>query len=191
MTARLELVPLTWREADWFVARWHRHHEPSRGHKFSLGAAFAGEVVAVATVGRPVARENQDGVTAEVTRLATDEVPRLITDRRGREHPLCAASFLYGACARAACALGYHRLGTYTLATERGVSLTAAGWRVLWQVRGRSWNCPGRPRVDRHPTFDKLFWGVGAWEERLRPRHGGRLNASNEGGGHGGAGQGE
>jgi len=47
---------------------------------------------------------------------------------------------------------------TYTLATERGTSLRAAGWREVGRVEGRSWNCASRPRVDRHPTQDKIRW---------------------------------
>jgi hypothetical protein len=69
-----------------------------------------------------------------------------------------ACSLLYGACWRAARALGYRRLVTYTLTTEPGTSLRAAGWRVVGAVRGRSWHCASRPRVDRHPTLDKLCW---------------------------------
>jgi hypothetical protein len=48
-----------------------------------------------------------------------------------------------------------------TLASEPGTSLRAAGWRVVADVRGRSWHCKSRPRVDRHPTQDKLRWEAG------------------------------
>ena len=64
-----------------------------------------------------------------------------------------ACSMLYAACWRATRALGYRRLGTYTLASEPGTSLKAAGWKELYRVQGRSWHCPTRPRVDRHPRF--------------------------------------
>lgn len=99
----------------------------------------------MAIVGRPVARGLQDGWTAEVTRVATDGTPN-------------APSALYGACWRVARALGYRRLVTYTLATEPGTSLRAAGWRVVGEVRGRSWSCASRPRVDRAPAQEKLRW---------------------------------
>lgn len=104
----------------------------------------------MAVVGRPVARHNDDDWTAEVTRLAVvDGQPN-------------ACSLLYGAAWRACRALGYRRLITYTLSTEPGTSLRAAGWRVVGEVRGRSWDTPTRPRVDRHPTQDKLRWEAGA-----------------------------
>jgi hypothetical protein len=69
-----------------------------------------------------------------------------------------ACSFLYGAAARAAFALGYRRIGTYILASEPGKSLVSAGWRMIGEVRGRSWSCQTRPRVDKHPTTDKTLW---------------------------------
>lgn len=132
-------------EANAFVARLHRHHKPVVGHLFSLGAATGGEIVGVAIVGRPVARMRDDGVTAEITRLCTDGTKN-------------ACSFLYGAASRAAFALGFKRIGTYILASEPGTTLRAAGWRKIAEVRGRSWSAPSRPRVDKHPTQDKLLF---------------------------------
>lgn len=59
---RLRLVPVTFRQAREFVRDWHRHHRPPIGHKFSIGAADeAGDLVGVAIVGRPVARQLDDG----------------------------------------------------------------------------------------------------------------------------------
>jgi hypothetical protein len=146
MSGRLSVVPITLAEASEFVRRHHRHHPPSAGHKFSLAVADdAGTVRGVAVVGRPVARGNEDGWTLEVTRVATDGATN-------------ACSMLYGAAWRAARALGWRRLITYTLASEPGTSLRAAGWRVVGEVRGRSWHTPSRPRIDRHPTLDKQRW---------------------------------
>jgi hypothetical protein len=132
-------------EANAFVARLHRHHKPVVGHLFSLGASKAGEIVGVAIVGRPVARMRDDGETAEVTRLCTNGTKD-------------ACSFLYGAAARAAFALGFKRIGTYILASEQGTSLTAAGWRLIGEAGGGSWSRASRPRVDAHPTQAKLLF---------------------------------
>lgn len=145
MRGKLSVERIGLDEANAFVRRHHRHHRRVIGHLFSLGAALNGEIVGVAIVGRPVARGRDDGVTAEVTRLCTDGTRN-------------ACSFLYGACARAAFALGFKRIGTYILASEPGTSLSAAGWRQIAEVRGRSWNTPSRPRVDKHPTQDKLLF---------------------------------
>lgn len=142
---RLHLVPVGLDEANAFVQQLHRHHGPVVGHKFSLGAAMGDRIVGVAIIGRPVSRGNDNGMTLEITRLCTDGTRN-------------ACSFLYGAARRATFALGYRRLGTYTLPGEGGASLRAAGWRLVGERGGGSWSCPSRPRVDKHPTQTKLFW---------------------------------
>ena len=143
---RLKVVPCDYDEAVAFVARHHRHHKPPCGHKFSLCVSDENDKVrAVVMVGRPVARGNDDGMTLEVTRLASDGCPN-------------ACSCLYGAAWRATKALGYGRLITYILDTEPGTTLKAAGWRCVGKRGGGSWSCPSRPRVDKHPTQAKFLW---------------------------------
>jgi len=141
----MSLIPLPLDEANAFVKKVHRHHGPVVGHKFSLGAVKDGIVVGAAIVGRPTARRRDDGLTLEVTRLATDGTRN-------------ACSFLYGACARAAFSLGYQRLGTYILASESGASLNASGWRLIGETGGGSWSRSSRPRVDKHPLQKKLLF---------------------------------
>lgn len=133
---RLHLVPVRQRDAKAFVAAWHRHHRPPAGSVFCVGAADdAGVLRAVAMVGRPVARMYDNGQTLEVTRTATDGVRN-------------ANSLLYGAAWRAAKALGYSRLITYTQDGESGASLRGAGWRIIAQrPPRRGWDCPSRPRT--------------------------------------------
>ncbi|NKZ00975.1 XF1762 family protein [Nocardiopsis alborubida] len=132
----LTLVPVPLAEAKAFIEVWHRHLKPPRGHKFSLGlVGDDGVLVAVAVVGRPVARELDDGRTLEVTRLASDGSPN-------------ACSKLYAASWRAARALAYRRLVTYTRGDESGVSLSAAGWRLVADLPAREdWHSPRRSRV--------------------------------------------
>jgi hypothetical protein len=142
----LFLLPVDLDEANEFVRQYHRHHGKVVGHKFSLACASDDGVIhGVAIVGRPVARYMDDGWTLEITRLATDGYKN-------------AASFLYGASCRAAFALGFSRIITYTLNTESGTSLKAAGWKETKRSRGGSWNCPSRPRVDKHPLQGKIRW---------------------------------
>lgn len=143
---RLRIVPCELSEANVFVASHHRHHQPVVGHKFSLAVCDDQEQVrGVAIVGRPVARMLDDGMTLEVTRVATDGCPN-------------ACSALYGAARRATFALGYTRLITYTLATEPGTSLIGAGWRSLGNAGSGSWDRASRPRVDKAPTRQKRLW---------------------------------
>ncbi len=149
MTDSLSLVPVTISDARDFVREHHRHHLPPVSGLFAVAAAKGDRIVGVAIVGRPVARGNQDGFTAEVTRLCTDGTRNV-------------CSLLYAAAWRAARAMGYRRMITYTLGSESGASLRGVGWRVVAEVRGRSWSCKSRPRVDRHPTQDKIRWEVQA-----------------------------
>lgn len=141
----LTAVPITYREARAYILRHHRHHKPARGQVFAVGAAVGGEIVGVATAGRPVSRVLDDGWTLEVNRVATDGTPN-------------ACSFLYGAVRRAGKAMGYLRFVTYTLPEEGGASLRASGWSLVGEAGGGSWDTPSRPRVDTHPTQAKLRW---------------------------------
>lgn len=143
--AGLRIVPCSIQDARAYVDRHHRHHPPPVSGLFALAVAEGQTIRGVAIVGRPVARMLDDGWTAEVTRVATDGAKN-------------ACSMLYGAAWRAARSLGWKKLITYTLDTEPGTSLRAAGWRVVGEVRGRSWSCKSRPRVDRHPLQGKLRW---------------------------------
>ena len=141
----LALTSMTRAEAQAFVRAHHRHHKPSVGDVFCLGASDGEKIVGVAVVGRPVARALCDGATLEITRLATDGTRN-------------ACSFLYGASWRAARALGWRRLVTYTLPSEGGASLRAAGWRLIGEAGGGSWSRPSRPRVDTAPLQVKIRW---------------------------------
>jgi len=139
----LSLVPVSLKEANAFVAEYHRHHKPTRGHKFSIGCEAEGRLVGVAIVGRPVSRYLDDGLTLEVNRLCTT----------GEQN---ACSMLYAAAARAAKAMGYQRIITYTLDTEPGVSLRAAGWICTGLAGGKHWTGKRRPDVDLYPAQMKL-----------------------------------
>jgi len=146
VSAKPFLHPITLREARAFVDRHHRHHKAPQGGLFAVGLGRGEDVVGVAIIGRPVARMLQDGFTAEVTRLCVvDDV-------------INGCSMLYGACWRAARALGYRRLITYILSSESGKSLQASGWRLVGEAGGGSWSRKSRPRVDEHPTQGKFLW---------------------------------
>ncbi|MFD0329838.1 XF1762 family protein [Streptacidiphilus monticola] len=138
---RLQVRPLTFKQACAFVDAHHRHHAAPQGHKFSLGAVTAdGTLVAVAIVGRPVARALDDGLTVEVTRLASDGTRN-------------ACSALYAAAWRTARAAGYRRALTYTQGPETGASLRAAGWTKVASLPPRpGWDAPSRPAPPGAPT---------------------------------------
>lgn len=145
-----ELRPITQKEAFAFIREHHRHHDVPVGALWHHACHDDdGRLCGVAIVGRPVARKLDDGLSCEVTRLCTD----------GEKN---ACSFLYGAAARAAFALGYARIGTYILKSEDGTSLTAAGWRLIGETPGRSWSVPSRHRTDKHPLQPKLLFETAA-----------------------------
>jgi hypothetical protein len=131
----LHLVPVRFRQACEFVAAHHRHLRPPRGLIFSVGVADEDEALhGVLVAGRPVARHYDNGLTLEVTRVATDGAAN-------------ANSMLYGAARRASRALGYTRLITYTQDGETGASLRAAGWRIVATRPPRpGWHTTSRPR---------------------------------------------
>ena len=147
MSGKLCIVPMTRAEAQRFVALHHRHHKPHVSDICRIGAALDSEVVGVAVLGRPMARMLCNGWTLEVVRLCASEAA-----------PRNACSWLLARAWRAAQALGYRKLITYTLPEEGGASLRGAGWTCVGQAGGGSWSTPSRPRVDMHPTQEKIKW---------------------------------
>jgi hypothetical protein len=130
----LHTEPLTLAQANEMVARWHRHHKPFQGHRFSVGVFDeAGQPHGAAIVGRPVGGGTQQLLIAEISRLVTDGTYN-------------ACSLLYGACARAAKAMGYLRIQTFILAGEPGTSLKAAGWQFERLSHPIGWDNGNRPR---------------------------------------------
>ena len=77
----LDIVPVSLKEANAFVERYHRHNRPVVDHKFSIGATDGEKIVGVAIVGRPVSRYLDNGLTLEVTRCCTDGMRWLALDR--------------------------------------------------------------------------------------------------------------
>jgi len=145
-TTRLYIVPLTLKEANDFVAVHHRHHKPVVGHRFSIGTMDeANQLRGVLIAGRPVARMTDWHTTLEVLRVATDGCRN-------------ACSVLYGAAKRIARHMGFERILTFTLETELGTSLKAAGWIQTGQTGGGEWGRPSRAREIVAPITPKRRW---------------------------------
>ena len=168
---RLRAVPCSITKAKEVVDAWHRHHGSSTSALYAAavatedgtirGVAMIGRPVArmlddgwtleVAMIGRPVARMLDDGWTLEVTRVATDGTPN-------------ACSALYGVARRLAAALGYARLITYTRADEPGSSPRGAGFTDEGTIRARSWDMPGRRRIDKTEIVQRRRWALDVGE---------------------------
>lgn len=145
----IRIVPINRDQANAFIAAWHRHHKPPLGYRYAMGVAVDNMLVGVATAGRPISRHYDDGLTIEVTRVATDGTRN-------------ACSALYGACWRAGKALGYQRAITYTQDGEGGASLRAAGWvHAATRAARDGWDMPGRHRDNTdYISVDRLLWVI-------------------------------
>jgi hypothetical protein len=155
----MRIGPCTITQAKQIVGRVHRHNVPSITAVFCIGLYIDNQLTGAAMCGIPKARLLMDGETLEVTRVVVPEgLPN-------------ANSMLYGACARAAKALGWKRLITYTLPAESGISLKAAGWKLdEGMFGGTDWSHhslhPGRGATEtdlfgttqRIPSGKKLRW---------------------------------
>lgn len=149
----MKLIPVTQKQARAFVAEHHRHNKPDPFDYFRVGLEVDGDLVAVAVAGRPKAQALDDGRTVEITRVCT----------LGHEN---ACSRLYGALCRAAAALGYQRVYTYTLVSETGASPKASGFVLEAEIEERNWGLEsGRPRYEENlfgeratPTGRKIRW---------------------------------
>jgi hypothetical protein len=129
------------------VTKFHRHHKPCVGHRFSLGIIDeSGIIHGAAIVGRPVSRELAQYEVAEINRLVTDGCKN-------------GCSLLYGACARVAREMGFLKIQTYILESEQGTSLKASGWIFEGWTNGGTWNCLSRKgRREDQPLVRKQRW---------------------------------
>ena len=137
----LIVVPLTRTKARAFVWTHHRHNGAGQpADVLRCGLVVDGDLVGVAYACLPH-HQLDDGFTLEIARVCT----------LGTRN---ACSKLYGALARAAGALGYLTLYTYTLEEEDGASVKAAGfvfdgWTDPRTDRG------GRPRYTENLLGEK------------------------------------
>lgn len=112
----------------------------------------ADRIVGVALVGMPSREQTNDELdTLCVLRVAVEE---------GNKN---GCSKLYGACWKAARAMGATSMVTYTHDDEPGTSLIAAGWIDGGMTSGGEWDRKSRPRakaVDAKPK--RRWWAPGS-----------------------------
>ena len=122
----MEIRPIHLKQANEYVAQFHRHNIPTVGGKFAVACYDGDTICGVAICGRPTARKSDDGRTLEIYRNCTNGARN-------------ACSMLYGACCRVARDMGYKRVVTYTLASENGASLKASGFICEGEAGGLAW----------------------------------------------------
>ena len=142
------IVPVTQAVAKEFVTKHHRHHKAPLGSIFQIGIEENDQLIGVIMVGRPVARLLCDGKTLEINRTC------VLDDKKN------ACSMLLGEACRAAKALGYEKIITYTLSFESGRSLHGAGFIPEEKIRGKLWTTACRPReqMSLFQRYDKIRW---------------------------------
>ena len=140
-----QLAPCTVKAALKRVREWHRHLPDLQGGLFAVQCLnAAGECVGVAVAGNP-SRVWQGSAKLVISRVATT----------GYEN---ACSTLYGALCRAAKALGYREVWTYTLPEEPGTSLRAAGFIDMGLTDGGEHDRPSRHRKPAKRADPKRRW---------------------------------
>jgi hypothetical protein len=141
-----------------FVRSVHRRLPVVQGAMWATSTWVGPELVGVALVGHP-ARELMVDDTLAVLRVAVIEGNRN------------ACSMLYGACSRAARAMGARNLVTYLHEDETGTSLKAAGWIYDGVTTGGEHSRPSRPRAAAVDPAPKQRWWA-PWSERVHKRKG-------------------
>jgi hypothetical protein len=141
----ISLRPWTVRQALPFVARVHRRLPYVQGALWAVRVVDGEETVGCAVVGHP-ARSWMDMDVLGVLRVAV--MPGIVN----------GCSMLYGACSRAARAMGATDLVTYTHEDEPGVSLRAAGWVDAGLTGGGEWSRETRQRAMAVDPSPKRRW---------------------------------
>lgn len=141
----ITLAPCTVKAALAKVREWHRHLPDLQGGLFAVACLDEnGETVGVGVAGNP-SRVWQGSGRIVISRIATT----------GHEN---ACSMIYGALCRAAKALGYREVWTYTLLDEPGASLRAAGFMDKGLTDGGEWDRPSRARRAAKIADPKRRW---------------------------------
>ncbi len=143
----LRIMPIHLKAAQAYVKQYHRHNIPPVGGKFAISVYNDGRICGVAICGRPVSRCLDNGFTLEIYRCCTDGTRN-------------ACSKLYGTCSRIAHEMGYERIITYTLKSEKGTSLKAAGFVCEGECGATEWTGERRRNYYISPPENKIRWSI-------------------------------
>ncbi len=147
----LDVREIAFNTAAIFVNEHHRHNPAPIGWKYGASVYNGDEMIGVVMVGRPVSAALQRQGCLEINRVCVKPCsPQRLAWN--------ACSILYGWSCREAFRRGCNRVITYTLLSENGTSLVAAGFVAVAQTKGGSWCRRNRPRTDRSSTEPKIRW---------------------------------
>lgn len=154
----MRVWPCTVKEARKRVKQWHRHLADIQGGLFAAQCVNElGDCVGVAVAGNP-ARVWQGQAKLVISRVAAAENLPRVTDSDGKEHAAPGCTMLYAALCRAAKALGYREVWTYTLPHEDGRSVRAAGFVDMGFTAGGEHDRPSRRRAPAKHPEKKRRW---------------------------------
>lgn len=141
----MNIAPMTVKEAQRFIADWHRHLKKVQGGLFAACVIDGDDTIGVALAANP-ARVWQGTGRFVIARVAVMD---------GKKN---ACSMLYGAMCRAGKALGYREAWTYTRTDEPGTSLKAAGFEYMGMTKAEDWDREKRPRAAAMNGEQKKRW---------------------------------
>lgn len=141
----LTLRPWTVRRAGAFVAKVHRRLPRVQGGLWAVRVCRGAEVRGCAIVGHPARLWMDEGVLAVLRVAVLPATPN-------------ACSMLYGACSRAARAMGASGLVTYTHLDEHGASLRGSGWIYGGTTAGGEHGRESRQRALAIDPLPKNRW---------------------------------
>lgn len=119
------ITPVTLQQANHFALKNCKQYQPVDEQVFSIGCAVREKLIGIVIINRPVSLKYDDGLTLEVSRIYSTA---------GRP----AYCMLYGAAARAAGAMGFHRIITTQPKGTPDSSLRAAGWKYVGPIRAKA-----------------------------------------------------
>jgi len=154
---KLRLRPWSVKKAVPFVSGVHRRLPKVQGAMWAISVKHEDKVVGVALVGHPARVWMDDYATLAVLRVAVLE-----------GYPN-ACSMLYGACSRAAKAMGCENLVTYTHHDEHGASLKASNWVDMGLTGGGECSRPSRAREPAVDPFPKRRW-LAPWSKKIKTK---------------------
>ena len=146
---RYKFVSIELKNANRFIAQFHRHNKPVIRAKFQIGLMESEELIGIGIVGRPIARMLSNGKTVEILRTCIKE-----------GYPN-ACSMIYARLKRISQLLGYEKVITYTLQKESQSSLKALGASIVAEVKPQDWNRKNRRRSSQ-PVYkeSKYRWEI-------------------------------
>jgi hypothetical protein len=133
-TIDLELKSINLKAAREFCRIHHSYAKPPVGALFAVGTEHENILRCVAIVGRPISSSLDDGKTAEVIRLISDGAT------------FNAASFTLRNAAKAAFALGYCHVISYTDKRTEAAAFRSAGFNIGREHKVKAWH--GREMLD-------------------------------------------